>query len=324
MADTSARLLRLLSLLQSAPDWPGPRLAERLGVTTRTVRNDVERLRGLGYPVHAAPGVGGGYRLGAGARLPPLVLDDAEAVAVAVGLRTAASGPIAGVEETALRALAKLEQVLPTRLRRQVEAVHTAVATAEAPPRTPRVDAEALLRIARACRDHELLRFDYSGRGGAPGVREVEPHRLVHTGDRWYLAAWDPARGDWRTFRVDRMALRTPNGPRFTPRPVPGGDVLEFVEAGRAEARWRRRATVLLHTGIEALHWMTPEWGVAEARGEHTVLLHTGGHSWDLVAARIGALGVDFEVVEPPDFTEHLRSMSRRYARAAGAAADGG
>src|SRR6266496_5199270 len=193
---TSARLLRLLSLLQARRDWPGPELADRLGVTTRTVRNDVERLRGLGYPVHATPGVAGGYRLGAGAALPPLLLDDDEAVAVAIGLRTAAGGAVAGIEETSLRALAKLEQVLPARLRPRVGALHAA--TLSLGGGGPVIDAEVLTAIAAACRDHERLRFGYGDAQGADTSRSVEPLRLVHTGRRWYLVAFDLDRQDWR------------------------------------------------------------------------------------------------------------------------------
>jgi predicted DNA-binding transcriptional regulator YafY len=230
MLQTSARLLRLLSLLQARPDWSGPELAERLGVSTRTVRKDVERLRGLGYPVHASPGVGGGYRLGAGAALPPLLLDDEEAVAVAVGLRTAAAGSVTGIQETSVRALAKLEQVLPSRLRHRVNALQTA--TVEIPAPGPSVDPEVLTAIAGACRDHQRLRFDYRGHDGSASIRSVEPHRLVHDRGRWYLVAWDADRQDWRTFRADRIQPRIPTGPRFTPRDLPDGDIATYLLRG--------------------------------------------------------------------------------------------
>src|SRR5262245_6206297 len=220
--DTSERLLKLLSLLQARPGWTGQELAERLAVTARTVRNDVERLRRLGYPVHASPGVGGGYRLGAGAALPPLLLDDEEAVAVALGLRTAAGGAVAGIEETSLRALVKLEQVLPSRLRHRVNALHSTMATV--PGVGPTVEAGVLTAIAAATRDRERLRFDYRDHDGSGSVRDVEPHRVVSWGRRWYLVAWDAGKQDWRTFRVDRMRPRRPTGPRFIPREVPGGD----------------------------------------------------------------------------------------------------
>src|SRR3954466_9885333 len=216
MLETSARLLRLLSLLQARRDWTGTELATRLGVTTRTVRNDIGRLRALGYPVDARPGVAGGYRLGTGGALPPLLLDDDEAVAVVVGLRTAASGSITGIEESSVRALAKLQQVLPSRLRHRAGAFQ-AYALA-APSDGPRVDPDVLTVIAGACRDHERLRFDYQTHGGATSQRSVEPYRLVNDRRRWYLVAWDLGRDDWRTFRIDRMKLRTPTGPRFTSR----------------------------------------------------------------------------------------------------------
>jgi len=187
MPATSARLLRLLSLLQARRDWTGAELAARLAVTTRTIRNDVDRLRGLGYPVDARPGVAGGYRLGTTGALPPLLLDDDEAVAVAVGLRTAASGSVAGIEETSVRALAKLQQVLPSRLRRRVSAFQTY--TLPVPARGPRVDPDILTVIASACRDHERLRFDYTAHSGAVSRRAVEPYRLVNDRRRWYLVA---------------------------------------------------------------------------------------------------------------------------------------
>src|SRR4051794_4307595 len=213
MLETSARLLRLLSLLQARRDWTGTELATRLGVTTRTIRNDVERLRGLGYPVDARRGVAGGYRLGTGGALPPLLLDDEEAVAVAVGLRTAASGTVAGIEETSVRTLAKLEQVLPSHLRRRVNALQSF--TVQAPGAGPTVEPRALAAIASACRDHEGLRFAYRSHDGASTRRRVDPHRLVHLGRRWYLVAWDVDREEWRTFRVDRIGGRLAAGARF-------------------------------------------------------------------------------------------------------------
>lgn len=211
MLETSARLLRLLSLLQARPDWAGPELARRLEVTPRTLRRDVARLRDLGYPVHATTGVAGGYRLGAGASLPPLLLDDEEAVAVAVSLRTAASQSVAGLAETALRALAKLEQVLPARLRARTAAIQQA--TVALPRTAPAVDPGLLATLATACRDSRALAFGYRSRGGAANQRQAEPYRLVHTGYRWYLVARDTGRDDWRTFRVDRTAACSVPGP---------------------------------------------------------------------------------------------------------------
>src|SRR5690349_22043257 len=219
MLETSARLLRLLSLLQGRRDWTSAELATRLGVTTRTIRNDVGRLRELGYPVDARPGVAGGYRLGTGGALPPLLLDDEEAVAVAIGLRTAASGPVAGIEETSVRALAKLQQVLPSRLRHKVSAFQSYALPV--PSVGPQADPDVLTVIAGACRAHERLRFDYEAHSGAASRRTVEPYRLVSSLQRWYLFAWDVDKADWRTFRVDRMRPKTPTGPRFTARDLP-------------------------------------------------------------------------------------------------------
>lgn len=217
MLETSARLLRLLSLLQAHREWSGADLADRLGVTSRTIRRDVDRLRELGYPVNASPGTGGGYQLGAGAELPPLLLDDDEAVAVAVGLRTAAGQGIEGIGETSVRALAKLEQVLPSRLRRRVSALNTFTVPMLRGPQPSAVDPGVLTELANACRDGERLRFEYRDHGGSPTRRNVEPHRLVCTERRWYLVAWDVDRDDWRTFRADRITPTPPHGPRFTP-----------------------------------------------------------------------------------------------------------
>src|SRR5437868_10156968 len=203
MLETSARLLRLLGLLQTRRDWTSAELATRLDVTTRTIRNDMARLRALGYPIEARPGVAGGYRLGAGGALPPLLLSDEEAVAVAIGLRTAAGGSVAGIEEASVRALAKLQQVLPARLRRRVSAFQSYAL--QVPLAGPQVDPDVLTVIAAACRDHERLRFDYTAHSGTVSRRSVEPYRLVNDRRRWYLVAWDTDRHDWRTFRADRI-----------------------------------------------------------------------------------------------------------------------
>src|SRR6202158_3835340 len=226
MLSTSERLLRVLTLLESRRDWSGADLAERLEVSTRTIRNDMVRLRTLGYPVGAASGVAGGYRLCAGGGPPPLVLDDDEAVAVAVALRSSAGGGVAGIEETSVRALVKLEQVLPTRLRRRVNALQ-AYTVPFAFSSGPTVEPQLLSTIAAACRDAEVLRIDYRKHDGTESTRSVEPYRLVHLGRRWYLVAFDRDRRAWRTFRVDRLQLRTPNGPRFTPPQPPAQDIAE-------------------------------------------------------------------------------------------------
>ena len=221
MKETSARLLRLLSLLQTRRDWSGAELADKLAITPRTVRRDVDRLRDLGYPVDATVGVGGGYRLGAGAEMPPLQLDDEEVLAVALSLQSGATGSVVGIGEASMRALAKLRQIMPSRLRHRLESLSIDVVPRE--PAASAVDASVLSAIASVCHNHERLRFDYSTHDGTQSRREVEPYRLVRSGVRWYLVAWDLAREDWRSFRVDRMEPKIPTGPRFVPRELPAG-----------------------------------------------------------------------------------------------------
>ncbi|WP_067179487.1 helix-turn-helix transcriptional regulator [Microtetraspora niveoalba] len=314
MLDTSARLLRLLSLLQTRRDWGGPELAERLGVSARTLRRDVERLRDLGYPVHATPGVAGGYRLGVGAALPPLLLDDEEAVAVAVTLRSGAAGGVAGIEETSVRALAKLEQVLPSRLRRRVNAFQAF--TVAMPGTGPAVDVDVLTALTAACRDHERLRFDYTGHDGSASERFVEPHRLVSRDGRWYLVAWDLGRGDWRVFRADRIRPRTPTGPRFAPRDFPGGDVVAFVARRMGAEMWPCRARVRVHAPAEAVAGRIS--GVVEPIDDRSCALTVSGDSLRTIAVILGFLDEDFDVVEPPGLDEHLAGLAARYQRAAG------
>jgi predicted DNA-binding transcriptional regulator YafY len=314
MLQTSARLLRLLSLLQARADWSGQELADRLGVTTRTVRNDVQRLRSLGYPVHASPGVGGGYRLGAGATLPPLLLDDEEAVAVAIGLRTAAAGSVTGIQETSVRALAKLEQVLPSRLRHRVNALQAA--TVEIAASGPTVDPEVLTAIAGACRDHQRLRFDYRDHDGSATIRTVEPHRLVHDRGRWYLVAWDVDRADWRTFRADRIQPRVPTGPRFAPRELPGGDVATYLLRGVGSATWRYQARVRVHAPAAAITGRLPPAVLVEAIDEHTCIINVGSDTPQMLAVYLGMLDADFEVGEPSELLDQLRRLADRYRRA--------
>jgi predicted DNA-binding transcriptional regulator YafY len=316
MLETSARLLRLLSLLQTRRGWSGPELAERLGVGPRTIRRDIEKLRTLGYPIDAAPAIAGGYRLGAGAGLPPLLLDDEEAVAVAIGLRTAANGTIAGIEETSVRALAKLEQVLPVRLRRRVNALgaHT---IQFAPAAGPTVDAERLATIAAACRDHEGLRFAYRRHDGVASRRTAEPHALVHTGRRWYLVAWDLTRDDWRTFRVDRIDGRLSPGRRFTARVPPPGGFADFVARSFSAVRDRWQARVLLHTPLADAQARVPQaYGTLEPVDDDTCLLHTGGDWLGGLAAHIALIGVEFEVLDPPELVEQVRELAGRFTRA--------
>ncbi|MGW4642345.1 helix-turn-helix transcriptional regulator [Sphaerisporangium sp. NPDC004334] len=315
MSDTAQRLLRLLSLLQTPRDWSGPELAERLGVTARTVRNDVERLRGLGYPVQGIRGVTGGYRLGAGAELPPLLLDDDEAVAVAVGLRVGATqGAVTGIEEAALRALTKLEQMLPSRLRRRVSDLRAYLVPL--PHAGPRADADTLTAIAAAARDHERLRFDYVGHDGSTGRREVEPHRLAHSRGRWYLVGWDVARSDWRTFRVDRLRLLTPNGPRFTPREHPGGDLVGHVATGLATATWQCRARVTVRAPAEHVRDRLPSGVRVEPLGDDACVAEVGSDTPRMLACYLGMLGADFEVTGPPELLAEIRALAGRYRRA--------
>jgi predicted DNA-binding transcriptional regulator YafY len=311
---TSARLLRLLSLFQAQRYWSGAELSRRLEVTGRTLRRDVDRLRSLGYPVHSNSGTAGGYQLGAGAHLPPLLLDDDEAVAVALGLRTSASGTVTGLEEASVRALLKLEQVLPPRLRHRVAALHGFILPLNS--RGPRVDAERLSVIAGTCRDHEGIRFVYNDRAGSPSMRSVEPHRLVHTGYRWYLVAWDLTRQDWRTFRVDRISGKLKTSTRFKPRQPPDGDFAAFVSKSLASVPYPYRARVTLHAPVDAIaKRVPPSAGVLEAIDEHSCMLHTGSHSVEGLTIHLMLLGVDFQVHEPPELIEHIRLLTERFLR---------
>ncbi|MFC4909155.1 helix-turn-helix transcriptional regulator [Actinomadura gamaensis] len=320
MLETSARLLKLLALLQTPRDWTGSELAERLEVSGRTVRADVERLRTLGYPVHATRGSAGGYRLGAGAALPPLLLEDDEAVAVAVGLRTATGGAIAGNEEASLRALAKLEQVMPSRLRHRVGTLQAYTVPVPSDRPGPSVDPDVLTAIASACRIRERLRFDYLSHRDSASRREVEPYRLVNWGRRWYLLAWDVGREDWRTFRVDRMRPKTPTGPRFAPRPLPDEDVAAYVSQRVSAAAWRYRARVRVHASAEAVSArISAAVGVVEAVDEASCVLHTGADTVESLAVHLGLLDADFDVDGPPELVEYLDRLARRYSRSTSA-----
>ncbi|XVQ90297.1 helix-turn-helix transcriptional regulator [Microbispora siamensis] len=310
----SARRSLLLSLLQTHRDWSGTELAERLNVTTRTVRRDVERLRELGYPVHATMGPAGGYRLGAGASLPPLLLDDEEAAAVTVGLRTGAASSVSGLEEASQRALTKVEHVLPSRLRHRVETLENAMVTI--PPRGgPTVDAAVLTAISAAIRAAETLRFDYVGHHWLQSARTAEPHRLVFWGRRWYLIAWDADRGDWRTFRADRISLRTPNGPRFTHREPPDGDVAAYLHRTIGRDIWPYRSRLRVHAPAARIAGRVD--GVVTPIDDDTCLLELASDSLDLVALVAGTLDIDFDVESPPELARHLRKLSGRFARAA-------
>ncbi|HTB75637.1 MAG TPA: YafY family protein [Polyangiaceae bacterium] len=315
MLVTSARLLRLLSMLQAREYWSGAELAERLEVTGRTLRRDVDRLRSLGYPVHSTSGTAGGYKLGAGASLPPLLLDDDEAVAVAVGLQMAAGGSVAEIEGASSRALGKLEQVLPKRLRRRLGALRSSIVRlADAGPTVKMADVSAL---SSACAERRELRFSYRDFKGAPTTRVVEPHRLVYTAARWYLVAWDRDREDWRTFRIDRIDDPVATGAHFLPRPSPDDDVGAYVARGRAAAAYRHRAIVALHAPLADMRERIPSmYGQLEAIDERTCLLQASAFSLETLLAWIAGIGVDFDVREPPELVAHMERVANLLLRA--------
>ncbi len=320
MAETSGRLLKLLSLLQTPREWPGPELARRLEVSTRTVRNDVERLRVLGYPVEATRGAVGGYRLSAGKAMPPLLLDDDEAVAVAVSLRTAAGGAVDGIEETSLRALTKLQQVLPTRLARRVDAVQSYTVRGGAPARGPRVESDLLATLAAAAREREIVRFAYSDHQGVATERRVEPYRLVNWGRRWYLVAYDVLRDDWRNFRVDRIAGAQSVGHRFALRPLPDEDVAAYVSRGTRSVQMRFRATVVVKLPADEVAARMGGWheGSIEALGKRVSRVHTGARSAEDLARWLVFLDADFEIEQSPELADAVRRLADRFARAVG------
>lgn len=313
---TTQRVLRLLGLLQSRPVWTGPELAERLGVTTRSIRRDVDRLRDLGYPVNATQGVGGGYQLGAGRALPPLLLEDEEAVAVAVSLRLAAGGTVAGASEAALRTLTKLDQVMPPRLRSEVRAIQDATETLVGA--ATEIDGDALLTLAKACRDLVRVRFGYDARDTTASERTVEPVRLVATGRRWYLMAWDVDRDDWRTFRLDRMRSVTATTWRFKPRDHP--DPAAYVQKSVSSSGYSWQAKLrMLAPADEVRAKVPPTSGTVTAIDEHSCLLECGAGGLYPLAFHITWLGFDFEVIEPPELKDALRELGARMVAGADA-----
>lgn len=314
--ETSARLLRLLSLLQGRRDWTSSELSERLEVTARTVRKDVERLRRLGYPVDARPGVAGGYRLGRGGSLPPLLLDDDEAVAVAVGLRTAAGGSVAGIEETSVRALAKVLQVMPARLRHKVNGFQEYALPVPWPG--PRADPAVLTEIAAAARDARRVRFEYRSHEGAESRRDVEPYRLIHDRRRWYLLGWDVDRSAWRTFRADRISLRTPGGPRFTPRPLPPDpEITAGLARGVGTATWRYRARVIVHAPAAYVRERMPIPIEIRPLGTGRCEFTPGADHPEMLAIHLGMLDAEFTVADGPELIEALDRLAGRFRRAA-------
>jgi predicted DNA-binding transcriptional regulator YafY len=320
MVQTSARLLALLSLLQVRREWTGQELADRLGVGARTIRRDVEKLRSLGYPVEAAPGVAGGYRLGSGGELPPLLLDDAEAVAVAVGLRTAASGTIAGIEETSIRALTKLEQVLPSRLRRRVSALSQA--TSAFSIAGPQIDPDLLATLAGACRDGTRLHFAYVARDEKATRRNTEPAAVVYSGYRWYLVAFDTDRDDWRTFRIDRIHGRVRDGGRCRRRTVPGGDPAAYVkqQLGSASAGEASASPGRIRLGLptDAARRRIPHrYATVDPDGEDACIVTTLG-SWSRnFLVWMAVLDEPMEVLSPPELVDAARALVTRLTTAA-------
>lgn len=317
MANTSSRSLRLLSLLQARKHWPGPELAERLEISVRTLRRDVDRLRELGYPVEAARGVEGGYRLTAGAALPPLVLDDEEAVALGVGLQAAIQGgTVAGIAESSVRALTKVIQVMPRRLRRRVDALGAMTVPAVWGGTGPGVDPGTLTTIAQACRDNERLEFAYTARDGERTARHVEPHRLVLLERRWYLVAWDLVRHDWRSFRLDRLVEPRSTRSQFGPRAVPGGDAAAFVRAGIEHLPATYTIEAMIRAPAHLVRGHIGPWGTVEAIGDDQCRLQMTSDSLHWPAMALGATGAEFEVVSPPELLDHLREWAERFGRA--------
>ncbi|MBE7188026.1 YafY family protein [Jatrophihabitans endophyticus] len=320
MSETSGRLLKLLSLLQTPREWPGPELARRLEVSTRTVRNDVERLRSLGYPVEATRGAVGGYRLSAGTAMPPLLLDDDEAVAVAVSLQTSAGGAVVGIEQEALQALTKLQQVLPARLARRVDAIGSFTVRVTGKRGGPSLDGAALGVMTAAARDREILRFGYSDATGAATERRVEPYRVVNWGRRWYLVAFDLERDDWRNFRVDRIADLRSVGHRFALRPLPAEDVAAWVAAKTRSAGAPFRATVLVAAPADEVGARMGGWadGGVEALPDGRCRLTVGARSPRDLAIWLGFLDAEFVVDGSPELCEALRLLGGRLTSAAG------
>jgi predicted DNA-binding transcriptional regulator YafY len=312
MTDTPGRLLKLLSLLQTPREWPGSELSRRLEVSARTVRRDVDRLRELGYPVEATMGAEGGYRLVAGTAMPPLLLDDEEAVAIAVGLRIASGHAVEGIDEASVRALTKLERVLPTRLRRRVSALGTATVPMLSGS-SQRVDPADLTVLATTIANTERLRFGY-----ADAKRHVEPYRLVTAGRRWYLMAFDLDRDDWRTFRVDRMRDLWPTGARCTPRTPPTADAAEFITRKLHSLRPTYRAVATLRMPAEEVtNKLGDTIGEVVAVDAESCEVRSNTDTLEWLAFRLTMLGCEFSVRSPPELVAYLRDMGARATRAA-------
>ncbi|MEO8900741.1 MAG: YafY family protein [Polyangiaceae bacterium] len=317
MLQASARLLRLLTLLQARPSWAGAELAERLEVTPRTLRRDVERLRSLGYPIDGTTGVAGGYKLGSGASLPPLSLDEDEATAVFVGLHAAGGTGVTGAGTSAMRALAKLERVLPARLRKNLHTLRGSVL--ELSDRSPRLSLANVSSLAGACRERIVTRIVYTTRNGVETERRVEPFRLVRVGPLWYLVAWDPYKQEWRTFRLDRMASVERQNERFKARPPPGNDLVEYITRSLSASSHAHHAKVLLRAPIEDIRpRVGPHDGLFVRVSDSTCTLELAAPTLDILAARILWLGVDFEIISTDAFRRYLATLAERLGRASG------
>lgn len=316
MLETSARLLALLSLLQMRREWSGSELADRLNITTRTVRRDVDKLRELGYPVDATVGVGGGYRLGAGAEMPPLLLDDQEVLAVALGLDAVTTGAVADMAEASAGALTKLRQVMPSRLRHRLDALRVEAVPHQQPASA--VSADVLTEIATACHRTERLRFDYRRPNRDESRREVEPYRLVRNGYRWYLVAWDLTREDWRSFRVDRMTPKTPTGPRFTPRELPDDSAAAYLARNLGAVYRQATARVRIHAPLETVAAMVNDaWGTIEAGDDASCELVVYSTSLTSIARWMHAFDADFTILEPDDLRAECAAVADYHERAA-------
>jgi predicted DNA-binding transcriptional regulator YafY len=315
MSNTSGRMLRLISLLQTHRSWPGGELAERLAISERTLRRDVDRLRELGYPVAAVPGIGGGYQLEPGATLPPLLLDEDEAIAIAVALRASAGGGVEGIEETSVRALAKVVRSMSPRLRARVDTLQAVASPTPMRP-GPTVSAASIAILAQACQDRERLRFEYTVRDGGEATRLVEPERLVTLGRRWYLIAWDVDRADWRTFRLDRLRDPRSTRYRFAPRELPGGDPVAFVQTQIAKIPTRYAVAIRIASPADDLRSAFGRWVDVEAEGPTSSVMRMRVDALDWPVMIVAGLDTAFEILEPPELIERVRATATSLAAA--------
>jgi predicted DNA-binding transcriptional regulator YafY len=317
MANTSARTLRLLSLLQARRYWPGAELAGRLQVSPRTLRRDIDRLRELGYPIEAQRGVEGGYQLAAGTALPPLLVDDEEAVALAVGLQAAAQGAVEGIAESSVRTLAKLVQIMPARLRRRVEALGSMTVPASWGSSTQAsVDPGILTAVALTCRDSERLRFSYTAADGQRTDRHVEPHRLVLLGHRWYLVGYDLSRHGWRSFRLDRLTAPRGTGARFRPRELPAADAAAFVRAGIGQVTAAYDVEAVVEAPAAGVRERIGRWSTVEDIGATRCRVRITADSLDWPIMALGIVGADFRVISPPELLTRIHDWGRRFSHA--------